>query len=80
MITINSILFLIFHCFSSLTSADFTIISELQMQEHKLLLVPNFGWLLAYSHMSLTFLYSPLVVACGGKANMLCVNSQRENF
>lgn len=42
--------------------------------------VLNFQWLFGYSQMSLAFFYSPSMVACGGKANILCVNSQHGTF
>lgn len=42
--------------------------------------VLNFQWLFGYSQMSLAFFYSPFMVACGGKANILCVNSQHGTF
>lgn len=42
--------------------------------------VLNFQWLFGYSQMSLAFFYSPVMVACGGKANILCVNSQHGTF
>lgn len=35
---------------------------------------------LVIQKMSLAFFYSPLAVACGGKANVLCVSSQHDTF
>lgn len=65
-----------FLCISSFL--PFLIILQLLMLLHNLFLI--FQWLFGYSQMSLAFFYSPLVVACGGKANILCVNSQHETF
>lgn len=67
---------LFFLCISNFL--PFSIISQLLMLLHKLF--RSFQWLFGYLQMSLAFFYSPLVVACGGKANILCVNSQHETF
>ena len=68
--------FFFFLCISSFL--PFSIISQLLMLLHNLFI--SFQWLFGYSQMSLAFFYSPLVVACGGKGNILCVNSQQETF
>ena len=75
------LIFLILPLYFSFVLAIFflsQLYPQLLMLLHKLF--RSFQWLFGYSQMSLAFFYSPLVVACGGKANILCVNSQHETF